>query len=75
MDRIKSWAEYGAFHGVSYALVASRSRKFMARRVWLLLFLSSLLICGYFQLKLLLEIIVEKPTVVEVGTNGDFEGK
>ena len=65
MDDFKLWAEYGSFHGVPHCSLSS-SRSYFARKIWLVIFVTFLFICIFLQAKLLHEIIVEKPTVVDV---------
>ena len=66
MDKLVNWAQNSSLHGVSNAVLASKSRTLKARVIWLALFLVFTSICIYFQSKLFYQIVVEKPTVVEL---------
>ena len=65
MDQLKLWAEYVSFHGISQSILAG-NRNYSSRKIWFTIFFTFLAICVYLQCKLLYDIFVLKPTIVEV---------
>ncbi|XP_075248299.1 epithelial sodium channel subunit gamma-2-like [Convolutriloba macropyga] len=66
MEHIVEWAGTSSLHGIGNALFAGRSRSVKRRHLWMLLFWSFVLFCVYFQSKLVYEILVVKPTIVQL---------
>ena len=65
MEQLKSWAENGSFHGISQSILAG-SRSFSSRKIWSAIFTLFVATCVYLQPKLIYEIIVVKPTTVQI---------
>ena len=65
MEQLKSWAENGSFHAISQSILAG-SRSYSSRKIWSAIFTLFVAICVYLQTKLIYEILVLKPTIVEL---------
>ena len=66
MDNFITWSETSTIHGVANSLYVTRSRGSSSRKLWRVLVLTFMLTCLYFQSKLIWEIFVDRPTVVDV---------
>ena len=64
MYNLFSCSEYSSLHGVHH-FVHAGTRKYRFRLLWAFIFLAFTLMLIYFQLNLLYDIVVKKPTVVE----------
>ena len=62
----KTWAENASLHGIQHAILTRTGRTYFARKVWGLIFATSFIFCIYLQTKLIIDILINKPTTVDL---------
>ena len=65
MEPIIDWAHAASLHAVNHFIVVSE-RSFIARKIWAFIFACFVLSCCYLQMSLIIDILINKPTSVEI---------
>ena len=66
MDLFFKWVSETSLHGIRFAFSITSRPNFSIRKIWRFIVIISVIICLFLQIKLLIDIIVVKPKVVNI---------